>query len=221
MQLLKKLIISILIVIPGIIFGQKSVKIFIGGNLTKIKEYYFVNNQKVDSFSKSFDWIVQPSVGFDYNIPIKKRFIFTTGLGISLMGTANYYKFVTDLAPEPDPVTLSIKENPHFRIIYLRWPVIIKYKLNKTLDIFYGYSLNYSIRKNQNVVLPPENTDVYRYYFHTALIGVEKKLKNWSISLNSNIPINRISDTTDNFKDIREYKNLFGFHMSVGYSIFE
>lgn len=221
----------LLLLIGSISYGQKSVRLLGGINYTTIN-YKRLDLGKVnDSISYTNDPIVLPHFGFEYNIPWKNKFSFTTGLGVSMMGCNNYFEKIDfnliDSTVNPEIIEFW-KSNPDLKIIYLRAPLFIRYELIKGFSIFAGYTLQYSVRKSQNFAafgnlgeFPPQIKFIYKNFHHALNFGIQKNWKNLSISANYHLGITRISDTEDFYPDIRVYRTLYGFQCSVGYIISE
>jgi len=213
--------ISLVLLIPVLLEGQKTIRPYIGANLTNVKDYYFDYGIKNDSFTRSYDWLIRYSIGFDYEIKVSNKVAISSGLGISIMGAGNYFKYISGIDTLNDYIGQSMRENPHLKIVYLRFPLIIKYKLNKSFYIFGGYSLNFSIRKNQNFSWPPYLPPTYNKYQHYGIIGFEKQIDNLSLMVNYCLPLSKISDSKDYYEDYSYNQKLYGLQFSIGYLIFE
>jgi hypothetical protein len=211
--------------------AQKSVKLFSGVNYTTTKNsrYDFGKLNKSESYTN--DPIFLPHFGFEYNIPLKNKFSFTTGLGVSMMGCKNFIEKIDftliDSTLNPEIIEFW-RSNPDLKIIYLRAPLFIQYELINGLSIFGGYTIQYSVRKSQNFAaignlneLPPKVKFIYRNFHHALNFGIQKNWKNFSISANYHLGINRITDTEDFDPNIRVYRTLYGLQFSVGYLILE
>lgn len=228
---MKYFIVFFLCVFGSLSNAQKSIRFIAGLNYTQTNYYKIEFEKLVDTASYSQDLIVLPHFGFEYDIPIGNKFSFTTGLGLNMMGTSNYnskidYSLIDSITNQE--VIQYLKANKHLKIMYLRVPFMIKYDIKNNLFVFVGYSLNYSIRKSQNILalnnpdsFPPEVGFIYRNYHHAALFGIRKDWKNISISANYHLGLSRIYDTTDFRADERAYLTLHGVQLSFGYKITE
>jgi hypothetical protein len=175
-----------------------------------------------DTTSYTKDKIALPSVGFKYTIPVNAKIVLSSGLGLSYMGNANYYNKVDTSIINYPGVLENIKLKPHFIIGYLRIPISVEYKLTHNLFPFIGYSLNYSVRKNQNFwaaeignVLSYKN--IYSNYHHALIFGLLFKVQRIEISANLHKGISKIWDTENYYKDKRAYLTLNGIQLTVGY----
>lgn len=220
-----KLSVICLCILPNMGFCQKSVVFYGGLNITNTR-YTLIKNNVTDTASYTKDNIVLPWIGFDYHVPISKRFNIVTGLGVSRMGTSNYVDKVDTSIINYPGVLENILKKPHLKITYLRIPLLLEYKLNKSISPYIGYSFNYSIRKNQNFwaaevgnVLSYRN--IYSNYHHALLAGVAIEYKNLVLSGNYHLGISKIWDTTDYKPDQRAYLTMQGFQISIGYKVTE
>lgn len=222
-------IITILLILPIFLTAQKSLRFFGGVNYTKTyytKLEYGLTADTLSITRRSNDAIILPHMGFEYDFKTYNKISFTTGLGISIMGTANYDTLLSQRYPLPPKYTQ--RENKDLKITYLRIPIMVKYELLDNLYLFGGYTFQYSIRKNQTILaannlgtFPPEIGFIYRNYHHAAIFGFRKDWKFLSIAANYHFGLSRVYDTEIFRPYERAYLSLSGIQFSVGYKISE
>ncbi|MEZ4907819.1 MAG: hypothetical protein R2771_09340 [Saprospiraceae bacterium] len=221
-----KLFIFIFLIIGFNAFSQKNIRIYVGSNLTTLKPYGFINGTDIsDSLPFDYNWILLPSFGFEYNIPINKKLNFTTGFGVDIYGCSDYWKNVE--VDNPDTTFyIFVKKYPNLANIYLSIPISFSYKILKNIDLNIGYKINYVVRKNQSsMTYDKETLDVYNYFndfLHFFNIGIEGRYKNFSIKAVTLYPLSRIYDTKNNESNgSRAYGNIIGLNLTLGYIISE
>ncbi len=222
---MRQVIIIIAILIPVFITAQRSIR-FVGGiNYTRTKHTVFKYGLTADTLNiitMNKDAIILPHIGFEYDFKTYNKVSFTTGMGISMMGTAKY----TTVVYQPPP-KYQQRRNEDLKIIYLRIPLMVKYEVMNQLYAFVGYSFNYSIRKNQSILdahpgtFPPEVGFIYKNYHHAAIFGLRKDWHHLSISANYHLGLSRVYDTEIFNAYTRAYLSLSGIQFSVGYKISE
>lgn len=195
--------------------AQNSVKLFTGLNYSNTS-YHLINNlQMSDSFGLRKGYYLLPSLGMDINFNLSNKLEFTTGFGISIMGSRKY----TD--PIPDNSSLE----PHLKLNYLRFPLIFSYNLNKNYKLFSGYTLNYCFRKNYNFYASNASVNgqlnIFNSIHHGWVFGLSFRTSNYDFTLSYHSGLNRIWDTEQFFPDQRAYLNLFAFQLTAGYLIHE
>ncbi|MCZ2340042.1 MAG: hypothetical protein LC127_18015, partial [Chitinophagales bacterium] len=90
---MRQVIIIIAILIPVFLTAQKSIR-FVGGlNYTRTKHTvlkYGLTADTLNIITMNKDAIILPHIGFEYDFKTYNKVSFTTGMGISMMGTAKY-----------------------------------------------------------------------------------------------------------------------------------
>lgn len=219
-------LIKLLLFISFSIFSQKSIKLFVGGNYTSVREVRILQNEIIDSLLFDYKWILLPNFGLDYNIPLNNKITFTTGLGLSFMGNKDSFE-PYHIENEVPWIKELLEKNPNLIINYLRIPIQLKFSFKNSLSVYGGYAFQYTLRRNQPMYYN-EGATVWnpyfwnRNYFHTINLGIEKTWKKLSFSLGTIIPISYMSDTGWDWKNVnRAYSVLYGMQFSAGYLIFE
>lgn len=226
---MRQAITIILVFLPILLTAQKSIRFFGGINYTKTyytKLEYGFTADTLNTIKRNNDAIILPHIGFEYDFKTYNKLSFTTGLGVSMMGAANYDTLSSQSYPLPPKYTQ--RENKDLKITYLRIPLMAKYELLDNFYLFAGYTLQYSIRKNQTILaannlgtFPPQIGFIYRNYHHAAIFGFRKDWKFLSISANYHLGLSRVYDTEIFRPYERAYLSLSGIQFSVGYKISE
>lgn len=214
-------------------YAQREVRFYIGMNQTSITNVFKKELELIDSMTFRYPSIRLPHLGMDYEMPLSSKLSVVTGIGFSAMGTAKYQTLGADtIVYDPDGhLATYYRENADLRLNYLRIPLYLRYRLGYGFSVFSGYTLNYTIRKNHSIFdLEPDTCRdsprvgyPYNIFHHAAIFGLRKDWKNFNISANGHVGLNRIKDTRDfyYYENTRVYWNMIGFQVSVGYSIKE
>ncbi len=223
---MKRFIIFSIFFVPILLNAQKSIRFIAGVNYTHVHRtglFYGFTTDTLTIKKQHFDPIILPHLGFEYDFKTSNKLSYTIGLGISMMGTANYDTLPASFSPK-----YPTRHQYDLKITYLRIPLMIKYELLDQLYVFGGYTLNFSINRNKTLLWadferePAEAVyNVYSNYYHAGILGLRKDWKNLSISANYHLGLNRIYDTGYASTRTRIYMSMSGIQMSLGYKISE
>ncbi|MEZ4907822.1 MAG: outer membrane beta-barrel protein [Saprospiraceae bacterium] len=207
------------------IYSQKTIRIFSGINITKMNPHGIEDNIDVSkTLPFQYSWIILPSLGLDYNIPLSNKISISTGLGVNLYGCSDYNKHI-QLSDIDSLYREFFIKYPNLKIIDLTFPISMKYRILDKLYLYVGYGFNYSVRKNQSSILYDVDFESYNYfsYFHHFLnIGLEAELKKISIKLISLFPLSHTYDSKDKLvSGNRYYGDIYGMQLTIGYIISE
>ena len=204
-----------LIVILSTLFlnlnGQNSLSLDVGFLYSKINTIVERNDppppQRNDSFRPSY------RLGFHYEIPVSRinNVSIKTGLNFMRYGTRNYN--ARDGFLETD-----------LRTSFLILPFGVSFKTNTNFYLDVLYHLNYSIRRNQNIIalrpgeFPTEESYVYKNFSHGIEFGIGYVVKGVNIRLRHSRSISKLWDSKDffNIERARWYGTISGFSISVG-----
>ena len=196
--------------------GQNSLSLDVGFLYSKINTVVERTDppppQRNDSFRGSY------RLGFHYNIPMSRitNVSIKTGLSFMRYGTNNYND--QDEFLESD-----------LRSSFLVLPLGVSYKLNKKLYLDALCHLNYSIRRNQNIIalrageFPTEESYIYNNFSHGIEFGIGYLVKGVNISIRHSRSISKLWDSKDffNTEKARLYGTISGFSISIGKFITE
>ena len=196
--------------------GQNSLSLDVGFLYSKINTTVERTDppppERDDNFRTSY------RLGFLYEIPISsiRKVSIKTGLNFMRYGTNNYN--ARDEFLESD-----------LRTSFLVLPIGVSYKLNKKFYVDALYHLNYSVRRNQNIIalrageFPTEDSYIYNNFSHGIEFGIGYASKGINISIRHSRSISKLWDSKDffNAENARWYGTITGFSISIGKYISE
>lgn len=196
------------------LYGQSSIRIFSGINLTNVNYNLKLNSTSIDSGGLEGKTYVLPFIGADMEFLLNKKFKLSTGLGVSWMGCKDYNKDI------PSGINLE----PNLRLGYIRIPCLINFEIIKELYLIIGYSFNYNFRKNQNLFVQDDfgnRVNGFRIIHHAVILGLRRNFGDFSLMVNYHKGMTRIFDSKNINSEGRAYESLGGMQISVGYTINE
>lgn len=194
------------------IFGQNSIKVFGGTNITNCNFHFIHTYDQSDSSGLKLNNYILPTLGADINLSVTNKLNLVTGLGLSWMGSRNYQQNVPDI----------YKVDPNLRLGYIRIPMVLNLEVFHKTNIIGGYVFNYNFRKNQSFhTLDAYNQliNIYQPVFHSVVVGIEREFGTWVVALNYQKGISRIWDTKDINSDFHAYLTMGGVQITLGYLI--
>jgi hypothetical protein len=197
-----------------IIFSQNSISIFGGANITNVKCHLVDLTSNLDSSFLRKNIAVLPLMGIDVGFKMNERIWFTSGLGISYMGSRNYTPGLSGI--------YNVDKN--LKLSFIRIPCIIEFNIIKDLKIEFGYSLNYTFRKNQNFFLRDDDNvskSIFSPFHHAILFGIRKDIQSFSFVVNYHQGVSHIYDSKKINSENRIFMSLMGIQCTIGYLLSE
>lgn len=194
--------------------SQSSLTFYSGVNISTSKYTSERTATNIDSSVILGSSTVQPNLGVDIEFMLSEQFSFYTGIGVSLIGTNNYFDY--DL-----PQGINIDRD--LKLSYLKVPLMVKLEFINNFSVVSGYSLSYCYRKNINlfnyIIGSPQLSSNFNEIYHAANLGLLYDKDKYIVSVNYQFGLSRIWDTGNHFEERRDYLTINSFILNIGYKL--